>query len=643
MPEKHRTRKGSKDQRANDKRQHKLFYFFFGALFLVLPYVILPQALDRALMSRLLVLSLILLPTGLLLFHQIKPDQDELAVLRQWLFPIIGAFLVVGMISSLFAINHREVYFDITKTALFLVGAFCSALLILRTPSWQEKLSRLAILSSIPALLIGAVQYVQRVVMYGQEFLPDGRPIEYAVTAVMAHKNIYSVYMALLLPLTAFGAYRFRRGWQIAAIVTSLLMLVMILMLKTRSAWLGLSAGLFSSAILLLIHGKSIQLTFLWRNGIMASLILFIILLATIMWTGSTAQEFTIAGRVYSIIDPKSPHNIHRFTAWQSSLEMIHDHPLTGVGPGNWRIKAPYYFGGKDVGIGSVNWARPHNDFLWVFAERGFVGILLFAAIFWVGFLYLLRIIRAGPRQTGKSEKIFSLCLISGIAIYLTDSMFSFPYERIEIQALLFVMLGASTALHQKLHPKPRIRIKTRWLKAFIILSCGFGLLLGYQATRMEVRLNRAIQAISQENWPQTILEARASRTPFRSLDNSGYPVDYFIGLAYAGMQEQEASYTAYHSALEQSPRNVWLLYHLSLSCLNLGRIEEAEKHLLNAKQVLSGSPNILSNLSNIYYSQGKYQKALEMLIQIDDWEQDPSIQNNVRILNRLLDEQGVD
>ncbi len=591
-------------------------------------------------MPKLLALSLILLATGLFLFMKKKSVQDEPAILRQWLFPILGAFLMVGLVSSFFALNHRETYFDIAKTALFLMGAFFSALLIVRTPAWQDKISRLAILSAIPALIIGSVQYIQRVVMYEQDFLPDGRVVEYAVTAVMGHKNIYSAYIALLLPFAAFGTYRFRGKWQLAAIIISFLILMMIILLKTRSAWLGLGVGLIVSSLALVVHGKSILLVPRWRKGILAALLLLIIALVPLMWTGRTAPEFSIPGRAYSIIDPQSPHNIHRLTAWRSSVEMIRDHPLMGVGPGNWRIAILYYFEGKNVRIEAVNWARPHNDFLWVFAEKGMVGFVLFVAIFVMGFHYLFRIIKGRHEQTETFEKIFALCLASGMAIYLTDSLFSFPYERIEIQGLLFVMLGASAAHHHKLSSRGGVRMNSRYLMAFTVLICSFGLLVGYQSIKMEVHINKAIQALKDENWAESLRRSRASSTQFKSLDNNGYPVEYIKGLAFAGMHDHESSYALYHEAKKQSPRNTWILYNLSLACIQLGKMDEAEKHLLEANRVVSGSSSVLSSLSNIYYSRGEYRKARAMLMMIDNWEQDSRIRNNIHILDRLLEKQ---
>ncbi|NCX99219.1 MAG: hypothetical protein EBX35_11760, partial [Planctomycetia bacterium] len=47
------------------------------------------------------------------------------------------------------------------------------------------------------------------------------------------------------------------------------------------------------------------------------------------------------------------------------------------------------YFGSDRMGdqldftnLSSDNWIQPHNDFLWVFAEKGLPGIVAFGAVF---------------------------------------------------------------------------------------------------------------------------------------------------------------------------------------------------------------------------------------------------------------------
>ena len=75
-----------------------------------------------------------------------------------------------------------------------------------------------------------------------------------------------------------------------------------------------------------------------------------------------------------------------RYKLYKSTLQLISEHPILGVGPGNWKIEVWQY------GLYFDTWGksfaqRPHNDFLWVFAEGGVLAGLSYILIF----LILLR------------------------------------------------------------------------------------------------------------------------------------------------------------------------------------------------------------------------------------------------------------
>jgi len=74
-----------------------------------------------------------------------------------------------------------------------------------------------------------------------------------------------------------------------------------------------------------------------------------VLLLAATVLTGAVAGlAFTEKGKevrkeVASIFNPESPTNITRMRMWAGSLEMTCDHPLRGVGPGNFKLVYPLY------------------------------------------------------------------------------------------------------------------------------------------------------------------------------------------------------------------------------------------------------------------------------------------------------------
>lgn len=89
---------------------------------------------------------------------------------------------------------------------------------------------------------------------------------------------------------------------------------------------------------------------------------------------------------VKSIVDINFTGNTQRFVMWKNTARMISDHPLVGVGIGNFNLIYHRYVTPEDRYILPQipeNWnyyylRQAHNEYLQVFSELGIVGIFLF-------------------------------------------------------------------------------------------------------------------------------------------------------------------------------------------------------------------------------------------------------------------------
>jgi len=115
---------------------------------------------------------------------------------------------------------------------------------------------------------------------------------------------------------------------------------------------------------------------------------------------------------------------------WKKTLSMIKDHPLTGVGSGNWKVVIPSY------GLANTVFAkgyfapdRVHNTYLQIASETGAPGFLFYFGM-WViiavtGFIVI--------RKTNSNDKkILVILMLAGLSAVAVDSFFSFAVERIE-------------------------------------------------------------------------------------------------------------------------------------------------------------------------------------------------------------------
>ena len=101
------------------------------------------------------------------------------------------------------------------------------------------------------------------------------------------------------------------------------------------------------------------------------------------------------------------------------SLTITADHPLFGVGPGNFEV------------VSGV-WHVTHNSFTQMSAEGGIPAFLLYVLILWRGIANLREARRYG--KTGKQIRLYSMALEASLAAYLVGSFFAsdayqlFPY-----------------------------------------------------------------------------------------------------------------------------------------------------------------------------------------------------------------------
>jgi hypothetical protein len=611
-----------------------LFYIFTVFTILFIPVFHIPRALDQALMPRTLALSLFVLFMAMWFFGRKKTIRYNFSVLRRNIFPVLLGYLAVVIISIAFAINYKESFYDIVRTFLFVSVVGISALVFLHTDGWQEKFPKFVMLAAGIALIIGAIEYYTHVIAGTVTLLPDGRPVIYLVDGLMFHKNEYSTALMLMLPFVGFAIYIYKGAWRAAGIITAVLLLVMIVLVQTRAVWVGLAVSFAAVTVIYVFYARSLGLPLLYRNILIGGMITGLIGIAVIFSMEKPEDPRSLLGRVRSITDTGSKENVHRLNIWKSTVKLIEERPITGIGAGNWRLNAAYYFDGKFDQVPQLNWARPHNDFLWVFAEKGIVGFLLYLAYFGFAFYYLLRIIRRSPKT---EDKILALLFFAGIIAYLAVSFFGFPYERINHQIYMGIFIGGSIAMLQSFEPTKHFEPNRRLMLVPAIVFSVFGTLVGYYTTVQERHLNKALSAMNAENWRAYLSNAQMATNPFKSLDPLSNPAEYYEGMALAKLNRHHEAVLAYEKAYRQFPNNMWILHWMGQSYYQVGRYDEAIECLEKVIRIIPEHKEAFINLSATYYKMGDYKQSAEALKKIKDWEKDEAVVRNLGVLENLM------
>lgn len=190
----------------------------------------------------------------------------------------------------------------------------------------------------------------------------------------------------------------------------------------SRGAWLGFAVSLFVMLVALprrLLKGISLALALgalffaLWSAGLLPrSVVSRITTAATDLFSFSDVRGANFTPTNFAVIE--------RLAHWQAAIGMAQDHPLFGVGLGNYAIRyADYHL---------INWEAPlghaHNLYLNFLAETGVLGLAAYLA-FWISIFRVTWKTLKHPDRTGRAVAVGLLGCWTYIAVHsVFDNLF---------------------------------------------------------------------------------------------------------------------------------------------------------------------------------------------------------------------------
>lgn len=132
----------------------------------------------------------------------------------------------------------------------------------------------------------------------------------------------------------------------------------------------GQSRGLW---LIILAVGPILVFKYVIKNKKYLAVVSIIVI--TIVGGFISTPELT--QRVYSITNTTTDRsNADRILLWESTVEMIKDHPIVGVGTGNWYAVYKTQYENEEVTQKHLN--HSHSNYLQIISETGVIGILGF-------------------------------------------------------------------------------------------------------------------------------------------------------------------------------------------------------------------------------------------------------------------------
>jgi len=231
----------------------------------------------------------------------------------------------------------------------------------------------------------------------------------------------YQAYALLLIPLAA-GLPGMSRTWRIAVYVVAANFWALQWMVGSRAVWIGAVAGTIA---VLALMGRG-RIAWLGRQAMLVvSGALIYLLFSQVV---ASAPGATPIPGVSAAAEFGSQSDTDRMAMAATSLKMLVEHPLLGIGPGQWGLNQAV-----------VKNAHPHNSALQLLSEYGLPAGAAGVALGILLLLFAVRALRAQTRQ-GANPVTASLC--AALVMGLTDSLFSGNLIMPHSQVLLCVIAG---------------------------------------------------------------------------------------------------------------------------------------------------------------------------------------------------------
>jgi O-antigen ligase len=465
------------------------------------------------------------------------------------------------------------------------------------------------------------------------------------VMGLMTNVNLFAHFLNLALPFCLFGVVALRGAWRWAAIAASLVAGGMLLLLQSRSAYVGLAGGATAAVLAALAVGDKLGLSRRTR-GVIAGL--FVAgAVGAVGFVATAGDDNPLAGRIRSIfetnatVDPGRPREGGRLMIWGITRQMIADHWLTGVGAGNFTVRLHEYFGGDDLDFSNVatNWIQPHNDFLWVFSEKGILGFAAFVGIFYFAFASLRTILR-GART--RQDAWLAIFLLMGLVAYTLGSCFDFPLERINHQVWLVVYLAAILVTKQGVVAPVAARpaawaLPWRYALPPALVALGFGIVYAIAALSQERHMVLSRRAIRDKQWQGVVDEARLAATPWKTLDAFVTPIAYLEAVGQIKLGNLPEATACLEQARRDNPNRMYVINDLGVLYASAGRFDDAIECFELAVHRYPNRVDCFSNLANCYIETGRLEEAIAMLEQIPEALRTDAIRANLTAARERL------
>jgi len=333
-----------------------------------------------------------------------------------WHLPwAVWAWLAIGLIAAL--VNPDRLSGLGFWRAYFFDGALVY-LIIANEYELAKKIVPRALI--ITGGIVGAISLAS---FWGWHLATDGRWLGWYGFEAHASPNYLSLFLVPIFAMSAIAIWAWRGRWRYLAILSSLIMLVALIGSQSRGAIIGIIGGLVVAILWWRYRDKTHQ--FRWLQ--LSAIVLVALAVATFFFAKPDFMATPESGRV------ATSNNI-RWYVWQTSIEIVGQRPLLGVGLGNYQN---YFTQRTKDRVNYPEFIAPlaltaHNLYLHILTTMGVVGLIVFMWLIWSA-------IKAVSPQ---SRLPATLMILAGFVSILFYGFVDTPFFKNDLAILWWLLIG---------------------------------------------------------------------------------------------------------------------------------------------------------------------------------------------------------
>lgn len=505
-------------------------------------------------------------------------------VIRINIIDAFGMLFILWLCLSV-NLNHQD------YRVLYPVFILTAYYILIRQTITKDNITYFFIALVLTALIVSCYPLLQYLGILSNSFY-----FKLQNTGFFVHTAPLAGFLAVCLPLTVYVIIRSPRNvLRLILLVSMLICCWVIFQAQSRAAWLGLVSALF----LLL----SLKYGFALLRSEKGKLIL-----------SALAFMVPVSGYLLYLIRPVS--GLGRLFVWKTSLNIVKDYPLTGIGYSRFSAvyfdyQSGYFLNGGTTyeKINAQLVLYPFNEFLRITIETGVTGLLLFSlmllASFWQAYKF--------------RSNIQILTIVGCLIVFIVFSVFSYAFDVLPL-SLLFCFFAASIA--SLTNSRKKITFKFKGVTFYVLMAIAC--ILAVSDSRKAVRWDGAIHSINYKH-DESLGELNKL---YYSLNNFGpFLYDYgielvrakkyrqaipileqeiknyysfnqygFLALAYTENGEAEKAKQLYHRLYYAEPSNAEPLYEvmlLEIECKNLAKAKHIAEQIIGLKCLKSTDNNL--------------------------------------------------